>query len=514
MDQIPSSPQSLPLLELIPASLSEMQRRLAWLALLFMLIALGTLLYASSMPKQYHASTTILITEDNIIRELMDGRAVATRVGDRATIAGEVIFSRKVMDQVLSAAGWEPADLARGERDRLAQSVESRTSIHSPSDNLIQIAYWDRDPDRARTVTASFAELFIAESAEAKRRESREAYEFIAAQVAQYHSRLIDAELSLKQFREVSEDAQPGTGSEVSGRVAELRRDLETWRMQQEDLHSRRLALQGQLGELGSESQLDSYQNELLQQIARLQTRLDNQLLDLTPRHPDVVRSRHQIEALREELAASADRLGREETRGRHLDSPINEELVRVLAEVRRDIAGLEARIRAGETLLARELQRGRRVADSDMELSELSRDQEVNQAIYADLLNRQENARLSMRLDETGHGPTFSIHEPAVEPAHASGPRFIHMASGGLVAAVALPLGLIVVLVRLDPRVRSPEGLERTADLPLLAAVPRYWSASDRKQWRMRVRLAVLALVVTLLAFAGAAWWRLVVIA
>ncbi|WP_376694903.1 XrtA system polysaccharide chain length determinant [Wenzhouxiangella sp. EGI_FJ10305] len=512
MNQLPGSTQPLPLIELIPASLREMQRRLLTLVMLFVVIALISLGIAYSWPKQYHASTTILVSEDNIIRQLMEGRAVATSVYDRAAIAREVVFSRRVMDQTLEAGGWSVSDLDQAERDRLADNIEGRTSIGSPRENLIQIEYWDTEPGRAQKVTASFAERFMAESAEAKRQESREAYEFIAGQVDEYHNRLVDAESRLKQFLETRPDAQPGSGMEVNARVAELRRNLENWQMEQQELRSRMLALQGQLGELGSDTQLDSYQNQLRAQIARLQSELDTQMLDLTPRHPDVVRTRHRIEALREEMAAAGDRIRRGEDSSRTLHSPLHQELGSTQASVSREIAGYDARIRSGEALLANEIERGRRVADSDMELAELSRDHEVNQEIYADLLNRLENARLSMHMDETGNGLTFSIHEPAIEPARPSGLRFLHIAAGGLTAAFAMPLGLILLLVRLDPRVRSPESLERAADLPLLVAMPRYWTDADRRQWWLRVRLSILAVALTLLAFAGAGWMRLTI--
>ena len=512
MNQLPGSQQPLPLIELLAASQREMQRRLGAMVILFIVIALTSLLVAFSWPKQYHSTTSILVSEDNIIRQLMEGRAVATSVYDRAAIAREVVFSRKVMDQVLDIGGWLEGDPAQAQRDQMAQAIESRTTIGSPRDNLILISYWDTDPVRAQAVTAKFAELFMGESAEAKRRESREAYEFIDVQVAQYHRRLLEAELRLKQFRDSSEDARPGSGMEVSTRVAELRRDLENWRMQQQDLRSRMLALQSQLGELGTDTQLDSYQNQLRQQIARLQSEADSQMLDLTSRHPNVTRSRHRIGMLKEELAASAERIRRGEDVSRSLHSPIHQELGSALGSVRREIAGQDARIRSGEALLANELQRGRRVADSDIELAELSRDHDVNQAIYADLLNRLENARLSMHMDETGHGLTFRIHEPAIEAAGPSGLRFLHIASGGLMAAVAMPLGLVLLLVRIDPRVRSPQALERITDLPLLVATPRYWNDADRRHWRTRIRLAVFALTLTVFAFAGAGWWRLTV--
>src|SRR5699024_3702516 len=124
------------------------------------------------------------------------------------------------------------------------------------------------------------------------------------------------------------------------------------------------------------------------------------------------------------------------------------------------------------------------------------------NKTIYEDLLNRLENARLSMRLDEMGRGLTFSIHEPAVEAARPSGPRFLHMAAGGLMAAIAMPLGLLLLLVRVDPRLRSPEAIERTTQLPLLGTVPRYLTPRERQRLKTRVVVAVLLVTITLTAY------------
>lgn len=512
MNQLPQASDSFPLSEYIPASLREAQRRFLLLTALFMLIALVALSVAYFWPKQYPSSTTILVTEDNIIRQLMDGRAVPTSVYDRAAIAREVMFSRRVMDEILELGGWLDDSPGPAERESRARLIEHRTTVGAPRDNLIQIIYRDETPQRAREITERFARAFMAESAAAKRRESREAYEFIAEQVNQYHGLLIEAETRLKVFREANEDARPGSGDEVHARVAELRKDIEELRIERQGLLSRQRNLEQQVAGIDTETGRQTYQSQLRQRIAMTQDELDALLLDLTPRHPDVVRTRHHIEELRNELLASGSRGGIPIDGADFQPGALHQDISRDLAGVRTGIAGIDSRIIATRRLLEQELARGRRVADSDLQHAELIRDHSVNQTIYEDLLNRLENARLSMRLDEMGRGLTFSIHEPATEAGRPSGPRFLHLAAGGFMAAMAMPLGLLLLFVRLDPRVRSPEGIERVVGLPVLGAVPRYWAVPERRRLRTRIVMALVLVMITLAAYGIAGWLRITV--
>ena len=106
MNQLPNVAEPLPLTEYLPASVREGQRHFLKLVLLFAAIGLCALTVAVTWPKQYRSTTSILVSEENIIRQLMDGRAVPTSIYARAAIAQEVIFSRKVMDDVLELGGW------------------------------------------------------------------------------------------------------------------------------------------------------------------------------------------------------------------------------------------------------------------------------------------------------------------------------------------------------------------------------------------------------------------------
>jgi hypothetical protein len=125
-----------------------------------------------------------------------------------------------------------------------------------------------------------------------------------------------------------------------------------------------------------------------------------------------------------------------------------------------------------------------------------------VNREIYQDMLRRRENARVSMEMDRERRGLTMRIQDPAQMPLRPSGLRFMHFALGGLAAAVVVPLGLLFLLARFDPRVRSPRQLERQGHYALLTVVPRYRTPRDRRREFMRMAMSALIVCAVVLAY------------
>ena len=511
----------VPLGELVPILVTEVRRRMLALAALFAVIAIAALVIGATWPKKYESSTTILVQESNIVTGLMEGRVVATGIADRASIAREVIFSRKVMNEILVTGGWmgrqqQPSPV---DQDRMIESITNRTKIASPRDNLIQITYTDSEPERSYRITQRLAELFIQESLAAKERESRNAFDFINSQVEAYHKKLTDAEDNLKAYRESNVDARPGGEADSNTRISQLRSQVEQARMELMEQRSREGAL---VSQVSGESEVTAVQTRAGQtrvQLAELQGQLDKLLLTYTDDYPDVVRIRHQMQDLRESLKRqeSQKALTKAGSPSAIDDSvqynPLYQELKSKLNEARRNGAATASRMGATESMLKSELERSKRIADSEAELSELTRDYEVNRDIYQDLLKRRENARVSMDLDEKQQGLTFRIQEPAVMPLRPSGLRLMHFAIAGLGLGIALPLGLLFGYARFDPRVRSAAQIERLAGVPVLATIPPYPTPGDRRRNMLQASVLTIILVAVALTYATMYWIRLEVV-
>lgn len=502
---------------LLPVARQELRRHPVLYVGLFTAIALIALAVGILLPKKYSSTTTILVEESNIIAPLMEGRAVATGVANRASIAREVAFSRKVMQQVLQAGGW--AQTSALAKDKLSEQITDRTQITNPRENLIQINYTDSDPTRAFHVTRRFAEMVISESLATKERESREAYGFIDSQVTQYHRKLTEAEAKLEAYRTSNPDARPGIDTDVNARIGELRRQVETSRLDLIDLRSEEGALDAQLSGESEVSSVQTRAGQIRARLAELMAQRETLLLTYTEQHPDVVRVEHQVRDLEDDLnretTRQATRLASSDTKtssdGSTAMNPLYGELRSKLSEARSRSAAVSSRINTGETLLAQELDRSKRIAASESSLAELTRDYEVNRDLYQDLLKRRENARVSMNLDAEHRGLSFRIQEPAAMPLRPSGVRLLHVAGAGLGAAMLAPFMLLFGVIKLDPRVRAPLRIEREASLPVLGTMPLYVTPARRKEALRRYALAALVFALVPVTFALAITMKLV---
>jgi polysaccharide chain length determinant protein (PEP-CTERM system associated) len=484
-------------LQQLPVFAGEAKMRRLPLVTIACAILLAALAVGVVWPKTFVASSTIVVQEDNIIQPLMEGRAAVTNTVDRARIAREVIHSRRIMVAALEEAGLLADSPTPAQLERRIEDLKGALQVRNAGENLIQLTYRDSDADRTFRVVRKVTDLFIEESLAAKERESREAYEFIAARVDEYHEKLTSAEERLKAFRAENQDARPGTATDVNTRIGELRQRIEQAQTEVSELQVRERVLQEQLSGEAESSAGESRASQVRLRLAEMQSQLETLRLSYTDDYPDVIRLRHQIDDLQAELAAAERRRAAGGGASRDAQAvvtvnPLYQQLRSELSLVRTNAAALRARAAENEALLEAELERGRRVADSEAALAELTRDYEVNRDLYQDLLRRRENARVSMSLDSERRGLSLRIQEPAALPQNPAGLRFTHFILAGLGLGLAVPLGLLVAVTKLDARVRAAPEVAAAAGVPVLVTVPRLLDARARQREARRSRLAM----------------------
>jgi len=507
-----------PLIDMLPMFLKEGRRHGLILTFIFAIIAIAALTAGLLWPKSYVASTTILAQSSDIIAPLLEGRAVPTGVTDRAGLARQVVFSRKVLTEAMQAGGWMESQPSPVEQERIMERIKDATQVTSPRPELVQITYRDSDPQRTFSVTKHLAELFIEESRATEERESREAFEFIDNKVSYYHKKLTSAEEGLLKYRSENADAQAGSAADANARISALRTQVEQARTNLMEQRSRESALVAQLSGESEVTAVQTREGLYRAQLIELQNQLDRLLLTYTEQYPDVVRTRMQMQDIQRQLKDEQDRRSTAVASGQTQSpfgntqfNPLYQELRTRLADLRREIAATQTRMSASEGMLNDELDRSRRIAASEGALAELTRDYEVNRDIYQDLLRRRENARVSMVLDEEQRGLTFRIQDPAILPLRPSGLRLLHFAAGGLGAGILAPFALLFALVQFDPRVRSARQLERTTGLVALATIPTYPTAGERIRNRARVAFAFAVVAAVLGAYALVYWFKVV---
>jgi polysaccharide chain length determinant protein (PEP-CTERM system associated) len=299
-------------------------------------------------------------------------------------------------------------------------------------------------------------------------------------------------------------------------RINALRTQVENTRM---DLMEKRSQESSMVAQLSGESEVNAVQTTegvYHAQLAELQAQLDKLLLSYTPDYPDVVRVRHQMEDIQRQLSRAEQQKLSAQASGTPiaLDShaqfnPLYQQLKSRLSAVRGDLAATGARLSVSESMLGSELARSRHIAATANVTNELTRDYDVNRDVYQDLLKRRENARVSMNLDARQRGVTFVVQNPAALPLVPSGLRFMHFGLAGMALAVAVPLALLFGVARYDPRIRSAEQLERLTGLTVLATVPYYPNAQDRRRQTVQSSLLLLIMLSVFLAYLVVFWLK-----
>ena len=472
----------------------------------FIMVYAAMLALGLTWPKVYTASTSIVVEEKRVVQPLMQGAAVATDVADRARLAREVIYGRKIMDQILEYAGWAKTTLTPTEHDAIIRKLTKRTTVTNNGRDIIRIEYSDDDPERAFKTTQKLADLFIAETLSSKVAESQSAFDFINKQTEAYHEKLTKAEQQLKEFRTANLDARPGSDADISARLTQLQTRIQQATQDLKEAEVRKSSLEQQISGEAEVASVLSREGQYRSRIADLQSRLETLRLSYHDSYPDIVQLKHQIDDLNQAIVedqqarAAAKASGRVVLNEGVINNPLYQQLKQELSQTKLNIEMLTARISEAKRMLNQELDLGRRVHGGEAELSELTRDYQVNRDIYQDLLKRRENARVSMNLEMDTQGLAVKIQEPPQFPRHPSGLRFLHFVIAGMVLGIALPLGMLFARVYLDPRIRSGTLIAEKRKLALLAVVPQMWAPSEIRTLSREIEWLSVAVGLTIL--------------
>lgn len=501
---------ALPLSQLPREAIREVRSR-KWLAFfLFAAVSMAVLAVGYLWPYKYQSSVVIFVDDQNIIRPLMEGSAVTTKINERASAAKELLWSRNVIEKIArdpDIYGEGTSDIGPAELEGRIAGLRGNLIVRPRGDSYFSIEYTDNSQLRAFKIAQRLGQLFIEENNERKRAESRAAYEFIDKQVKSYEQQLAQVERNLKDF--LSENVD-GTESEANSRMADLRRQLELATLEREELETRAASLQQQLNSLAPSLTQKKTEDSFQQRINALQARLDTLRLQYHDSYPDIVILQEQLTELKNQRRQALANSASEDTavEGESVANPVYQEVRSELVTTRADAQTIQTRIRSIERLIQEQAKRMERIQGNKAQYSELTRDMEVNKQIYDDLLKRREKARVSMHLDIEGQGLNYRINETAQYPLSPDGPRFELFAIAGLLIGIAAPFGAAVGWAQVDPRIRVREQIEEVFEFPVLEQLPEvrtpYEKRKDRKVTAVIIVFSLIVVAVYL-GFAGA---------
>lgn len=210
-------------------------------------------------------------------------------------------------------------------------------------------------------------------------------------------------------------------------------------------------------------------------------SQLEAQLIDLQGRytddHPDVIKTKSDIAAIKKQLAGLDDSSAKPSDAANDKGSAAEPPEIRALrlqvhqyedmiAQASRDQKKLQQEITVYEG----------RVASSpgvEEEYKELARGYDNAQKVYQDDLAKQSTSKMATQAEQDQEGERMALLIPADLPDSPSFPNRLLFAGGGLGAGLILGLGLTLWLEVREKCIRTEADAEAATGLPILVSVP-----------------------------------------
>lgn len=456
---------------------------------LFLLVALAVtasvVAYSYTLPRMYRADSTVFI-ERSIISELIRGLAVSPDMEERIRVLSQAMLSRELISRVLDQVDSAPVLFNESQRQEYISGLQRRTSINVQGrGDLFRLSLTDSNPVFARDFINTLVGTYVEENISAKREETYGASRFLDEQLALFKVRLDRAEDAIIQFRR---QHNVFLGEDERSKVADMRdynRQVEQLELELSTLNARKQSLERQLRTIQPEIALFSAQRQQ-DSIAMLQDRLSRLLLTYTENYPEVIRLRGEIAALQTLQEQGGMESAPTETRG---VNPVYQETLQAKLSLEAEIGSVHARMaKLREMIQALEVGL-REVPEHQKELDRLIQERDSARNIYDQLLLRLGQSEVSRQMEIGDKATTFRIVDPAILPRVPVSPNMLQMILMAVAAGLGGGAGLVILLEKQNPTVKSVEELKNYG-VRILAQIPSIPDPQTLRRRRLKDRL------------------------
>jgi polysaccharide chain length determinant protein (PEP-CTERM system associated) len=461
-------------------------RRRFWLILLLAVFG-GAAGFAAAriLPKKFTSKTLVLVQQP----ESQPVTPIATdNVNQRLATMQQQILSNARLSPVIQDLHLYQNDIANKPMDELVDRLRKAITItpvapmaDTRAQNLpgFTISVVFDNPQIAQKICAMITTMFIDEDLKESQGQDIDTTKFLNEQLAQKKAQLDEQDAKLAGFQRrytgmLPEDSETNLNL-LNGQTSQLEAATQAVNRAQQDKSFAESILAQQLSAWQA-TQTGQSPETLDQQLAALQAQLVDLQSKYTDSHPDVIKVKADIAALKKKIAESDQQKAAavpdksanpkgEPTQILQLRAQIHQydqtikERTAQQEDIKKQIAIYQARVAASPGV--------------EQEYKLLTRDHQTVLDAYNDLLKKRDASAMSTQYDESKQNDRFHVLDPANFPSEPSFPKLPVFAGGGLGAGLMLGLGLSLLMEMHDTSMRSEHDVEVVLRLPVLAMIP-----------------------------------------
>lgn len=489
-----------------PEDFLRILRKRAWLVLVpWAVVAAATAVVARKLPDTYRSYAVIQVVPPRVAGNIVPA-ANTTRLQDRLQATQQSILTRTRLEQLI-------LDLNLYEKERSSGAIMQDVVERLISDLRVDpfkgeaftVSFEGRDRRQVQKVAEKLAGFFMDESLKDGERRAQSTSDFVASQLAQALQKVREVDERVKKYRMQYAAELPEQLASNQNAVTSMQQQLGMIISSKESDTNTRLSIERQIAELDAggdpspgTAPASGSDTTAAQRLEALQREWDNKKArNYSDTHPDMkllasainaAKKQADAEALRSPVASGGGLSSAEQARRRRLAALQGE-----LEEVKKRIAQKEQEERKFREAAATYQARVDRAPVRASEMKELTREYDVLQKSYENMLSNREVAGQAVNLEQSQNGEQFSLLEPARLPERPSRPNRPLINVFGILGGLAVGLALVALLEYRDHTFKTDTELGGYVSLPVLAVVPRMMSGKEQKTlFRQRVLLNI----------------------
>jgi polysaccharide chain length determinant protein (PEP-CTERM system associated) len=438
------------------------------------------------LPKKFTSQSRVQIHEQSVSTDLV--KPVLTEATNaRLASMQEQILSRTQLQAIIERLGLYPSDRGKMHMEelvsRLRQAIEVTapdTSIGGQSRQLpgfyINVTF--DNPEIAQRVCSEITNKFMEQNVKYMNDKTKQAADFLGERAEDAKRNLDQQDAKLAEFKTKYMGSLPDQQQANLSVLQTMNSQLDAITLSisraQQDKAMNESLLAAQLGTWKATKVGVTPTETLEEQLTTLQEQLASLQSRYTPEHPDVIKTKNQIEQLQQRIASGAKDVKPTTTAtSNEIEPP---QIQQLRARIKQgdmnaaDLTRRQAQIQSQIGVLQGRLQLSPAV---EQQFKELTRSYQAASESYNDLLKRHDQATIAQSFTQDQQGEQFSMEDPPNLPMTPSFPNRTKFAGGGVAGGLALGLAILFLLAALDSSMHSERDVEVCLKLPVLATVP-----------------------------------------
>jgi len=446
-------------------------------------LALGATLV---LPKRFTSQTIVLVDQPTVSPDLVKP-VITEQTNQRLGSMQEKVLSRSQLQPIIEKFGLYPSERGTLHIEELVARLRSAIEV-TPLEPMegsanrqfpgFHVNVIFDDPQTAQRICSEITTMFLQESAKYRETQGTMTTEFLDQQLGESKRNLDEQDAKLAEFKSKHMGSLPDNEQANLGLLTTLNTQLDAYtqavsRAQQDKAVNESL-LSSQLANWKAVKTGDASTETLDQQLSALQDQLGVLLSRYTPDHPDVMKTKTQIEQLKKRMAqapkeasgpVSAPLPGSEPAAVQQLRARLRQDdlsiadLTKRQAQIQSQIAALQGRIQSSPAV--------------EQQYKELTRNYQTALEGYNELLKHRDQAAMGRALDRQQQGELLRVLDPPSLPTTPSFPKIPVFGGGGAAVGLAAGLGILYLIAALDTSMHTERDVETCLQLPVLALVP-----------------------------------------